>query len=206
MTTFSKKDLKFSLLTGVLTGFMAWKVLDSLGVPSIWSESQGSWAWLIAIVPFIFIFGTWLGYFLGQWFKFFDQFGKFSVIGFTNAAMDFGVLNFLIVHTGYDAGWWYTMFKGSSFIIASFASYLWNKYWAFNAGNTRGGGVEFGKFFAVAILGLIINNGVASSVVNFIEPLGKLDTHAWANIGAVAGAAISLIATFTGYKLAVFRK
>ncbi len=203
MTRFTKRDLRFSILTGILTGAIAWLIFDFLNVPEF---HRLSFALLIIVAPIVFILGTWLGYFLGQWLKFFDQFGKFCVIGLTNAAIDFGVLNLLIARVGHDAGWWYMGFKGASFIVASLASYAFNKYWAFNAANTRGGGVEFSKFFSVAIVSLIINNLVASLVVNGFHPMLGLDSHQWANIGAVSGSAVALIFSFLGYKFAVFKK
>ena len=203
MTKFSKKDLIFSVVTGLITGLMAWGILDFLNI----AEFNGiPWQALLVVGPVIFILGVLLGYFLGQWLKFFDQFGKFCAIGLTNAAVDFGMLNFLIAQTGYDAGWWFTGFKAISFIIAGSISFLWNKYWAFNAGNTEGGGLEFGKFFAVAIVAAIINNLAASFVVNGVGPLAGLDTHTWANVGAVVGSAVALVFSFVGFKLAVFKK
>lgn len=203
MTKFSKKDLFFSVGTGLITGFMAWRVFEFLKIPEF--HAIPWWALLI-IGPIIFIVGVLLGYFLGQWLKFFDQFGKFCVIGFTNAATDFGILNLLIAWTSHDAGWWFTGFKATSFIIAGSISFLWNKYWAFNAGNTEGGTLEFGKFFVVAIVAALINNLAASAVVNLIHPLGSLTGPQWANVGAVVGSAVALIFSFVGFKFAVFRK
>jgi len=221
VTKFSKKDLGFSLLTGFITGFIAWQILDFLNVrfwifghfvcPSGFLCTQVirdeiSWAVLMVIAPIVFILGTWLGYFLGQWFKFFDQFGKFTVIGFTNAAMDFGILNLLIAWTDQDAGWWFAGFKAASFIVAGSISFLWNKYWAFNAGGTGGGGLEFGKFFTVALTAAFVNNLSASFVVNGIDPFMGLDTHQWANIGAITGSAVALVFSFLGFKFIVFKK
>ena len=92
LNKFTKKDLYFSIITGLLTGFLAWKIFIFLELP----EFVGiSYAWLTVLIPILWILGVNLGYFLGQWLGFFDQFGKFSAIGFTNAAVDFGVLNIL---------------------------------------------------------------------------------------------------------------
>lgn len=147
-----------------------------------------------------------MGYFLGRRVKFFDQFGKFTAIGFTNAAVDFGLLNLLISLTDITAGWHYSLFKAISFLVALVNSYFLNKFWAFEAGQSSGGGLEFLKFAGVAITALLINVGVATYVVNFIVPFFGFSSTVWANIGAIIGSASALIISFIGFKLLVFKK
>ena len=201
---FSKKDLFFSIITGLITGFIAWKILVFLGHPEIYGISTNL---LLFIVPILWILGVNLGYFLGKWIGFFNQFGKFAAIGFTNAAVDFGTLDLLIARTGETAGAMYAVFKGTSFIVAMVHSYFWNKYWAFNAGNADNArGAEFLKFVSVSVLALLVNVGVASLVVNLVNPVMGLDAKTWANVGAVAGSAVALILSFAGFKIVVFKK
>lgn len=199
---FNKKDLFFSIITGLITGFVAWRIFIFLNLPSPYTIS---WAWLLIAVPILWILGVKLGYFLGRWMGFFNQFGKFAAIGFTNAAVDFGILNLLIAKTGEMAGLMYAGFKALSFIAATSHSYIWNKYWAFNAGGTRGQ-AEFVKFFSVSILALAVNVGIASFVVNLIPPIPGVDARVWANMGAIAGSAIALVFSFVGFKMVVFKK
>ncbi len=214
---FTKKDFYFSVLTGCITGFVAWRIFEFLGVDIFGSlrvniifhllglpNTYVSPVWLMVIVPVLWIIGVNLGYFLGRWLKFFNQFGKFAAIGFTNAAVDFGVLNLLIAGTGISAGAWYPVFKGISFISAVIPSYFWNKYWAFEG--SEGTSFEFAKFVSVAVVSIFINTGTASLVVNYVHPLGGLSPAVWANVGAVAGSAVALIFSFVGFKLAVFKK
>lgn len=205
---FTKKDFYFSVITGCITGFSAWRIFEYLAV----TEFRGySFAWFLLVVPVLWILGVNLGCFLGRWLKFFNQFGKFSAIGFTNAAVDFGVLNLLIANTEISAGGWYSVFKAISFMSAIVPSYFWNKYWAFSAeGGAVSGGegtsFQFAKFISVAVVSIFINTGIASMVVNYINPLGGLNPEVWANVGAVAGSAVALIFSFVGFKVAVFKK
>ena len=135
----------------------------------------------------------------------FNQFGKFTTLGFTNAAVDFGVLNLLIAATGISTGIWYPAFKGVSFVCAVIPSFFWNKYWAFGAGKSGSGKAEFLKFMSVMIIAILINDGTASLVVNFVHPVLGLSATAWANVSAVVGSAVALIFSFTGFKVAVFK-
>src|SRR3989338_9705078 len=134
---FLRKDLYFSIITGFIAGFIAWQVFDFLNV-RLWIfghfvcpsgflctqviRNEISWAWLMLIVPVLWIFGVNLGYFLGRWFKFFNQFGKFAAVGFTNAAVYFGILNILIYYSDINKGLWYSVFVTMAFIIATFHS------------------------------------------------------------------------------------
>jgi putative flippase GtrA len=137
---------------------------------------------------------------------FFNQFGKFVAVGFTNAAVDFGVLNLEISLSGISNGWEYSVFKSISFIVAVTHSYIWNKYWVFDAGSSGGGRSELIKFMAINVVAIIINVGIASFVVNYVEPIGGMDDKAWANVGAVIGSASAIFLTFIGSRLIVFKK
>lgn len=201
LNKFTKRDLYFCLLTGFITGFAVWKIFDYLHIVQLFP-----YIFLLGIVPGLWILGISLGYFLGQWLPFFSQFGKFAAIGFTNAAVDFGILNLLIASTGIASGIWYSGFKAISFLAAVIPSYFWNKHWAFDASRTSVGGFEFAKFFGVAVVSTFINTGVASFVVNYLQPVLGLTSQVWANIGAVAGSAGALIFSFAGFKFAVFKK
>ncbi|MBI2627264.1 MAG: GtrA family protein [Parcubacteria group bacterium] len=199
---FSKRDLIFSIITGLATGLIVWRILEFLDTPLFFNTP---FYWLIIIVPIFWIWGVNLGYFLGRWFAFFNQFGKYAAIGFTNAAVDFGVLNLLIYFSDIAVGFWYSVFKGISFLFAVVHSYIWNKYWAFEDRKSNGGRNEFAKFFIVTLIAFSINVGVASLVVNGIGPRFELTKEAWANIGAIVGSAIALLFSFVGFRIFVFR-
>ena len=215
---FTRKDLLFSVVTGLITGFIAWQVFGYLQVSELsygwycpdWNvcfrKYTLSWNWLVLIVPILWIFGVNLGYFLGRWLKFFNQFGKFTAVGFTNAAVYFGILNVLIAWSDINKGLWYSVFVAVAFVIATSISYFWNKFWVFSAASDGINKEEFGKFLAVSVVAGLVNVGTASGVVNLINPMFGLTADQWANIGGVAGSAVALAFSFVGFKLAVFRK
>ena len=197
-----KKDLKFSVIAGLITGFIVWKLTIFLNIPELFNIS---YIILIPLIPVIWFAGVNLGYFLGIFFKPFNQFGKFVAVGFTNAAVDFGILNLAIYWSGVSAGLPYSLFKAVSFLVAMFNSYAFNKYWTFEAGKSKGGSSELAQFASVAVLSVLVNVGVASLVVNFIDPIGGLNSNGWANVGAVAGSAAALVFSFIGFRR-VFKK
>lgn len=205
MNTFTKKDLLSCLITGLTTGIVAWQVLNFLKAPSFGLPTAHPHAFFIVIVPVLWVIGVNLGYFLGRWIPFFNQFGKYAAIGFTNAAVDFGVLNLLIAYSGVAEGLIFSIFKTISFIVAVVHSYIWNRSWAFSSQGSRPVG-EMAKFFIVNIIVAGLNVGISSLVVNFVDPRFGLDANTWANVGAVIGSAMALAFNFIGFKLIVFKK
>jgi putative flippase GtrA len=201
MNRFSKKDFVFCLITGLTTGVIAWRIFIFLGTPSILGIPV---ILLVPGVPILWIIGVNFGYFLGRWIGFFNQFGRYAAVGFTNAVVDFGVLNLQIGFSGINDGPLFAVFKAISFLIAVTHSYFWNRLWVFESSSTGQGG-QYGKFMAVNIIAILINVGTAYGVVNFIDPQFGLTGNQWANVGAVAGSAVALMFNFVGFKLVVFK-
>jgi putative flippase GtrA len=128
--------------------------------------------------------------------------------------VDLGILNVLILVSGIAVGWQYRFFKGVSFIFATCSKFLGDKFWAFEQMNKEEMRKEFVKFFLVTLIGLVINIGVASFVVNFLgeniitlfgSKLG-LTQKMIANMGGVAAAVGAALWNFFAYKFIVFKK
>lgn len=202
MRILNGRDTAYALITGFTTGLIASGVLQYVERTLPLGISRMA---LVVLVPVAWLVGIQFGYFLAIWFRPMAQFGKFAAIGFTNAAVDFGVLYLFIGLTGYASGIAYALFKALSFSVATLHSYFWNKYWAFDAGRGSANRREVGSFVAVSLVSLAINVGVASAVVG-LGPLGGLTHTSWAGVGAVAGSAAALTFSFTGFRMFVFRK
>lgn len=161
---------------------------------------------ILAIVLVIFAnVALWIASIIGRRMPVIFQFAKFAAVGAFNTFLDWGILNLLMAFTGTAAGIGYTIFKGISFIVANVSSYLWNKHWTFGS-QEKATAEEFGKFFGVSVVGMIINMGIASIVVNVIGSQGGLSPERWANVGALVATVASLGWNFAGYKIWVFKK
>ncbi|MDO8584467.1 MAG: GtrA family protein [bacterium] len=210
MRTLSKRDILSAMITGLTAGVIAWAVLVYLqkSLPLGFGP-----AWLVLVIPMLWLAGVQFGYFLGRWMTFFDQFGKYAAIGFTNFAVDAGVFNLLLSLTHVTAGPGYAAQKTASFVIAVTHSYAWNRWWAFHSRREVGtpteaserGGRQFFKFLAVNILAAVINVGIATLVVSVLHRPANFSPEVWANVGAIAGSAFALIFSFVGFRLVVFK-
>ncbi len=201
MDNFFKQDLKISFLVGIVAGFLFWLVLKNIGLLTGSAAGAAAVLSLAVITPLGYLVGYWLS---RRW-PVMLQFVKFGIVGGLNFLVDLGILNLLIFLTGITAGFYYSVFKASSFIVAVINSYFWNKYWTFHAGNGPRT-VEFIKFFTVNLIGFGINVSTASFVVNTVGAPVGVSGELWANAGAATAAIVALFWNFIGMKFIVFKK
>ena len=199
-----KKDIWIISLVGFLTGLLWTGIFIRLGTLARFHLGNAIWS-LVVVVPIIFIFGLYLGKWLSHWKPFFDRFAKFVAIGFFNAGVDFGVFNLLIYITKIETGLTLSLFKTISFIFSFTNSYLWNKYWTFNAGQTVHRGGEFVRYTFVTIIGALINIGISTLIINLIKPSFGFSQLGWDNMAVVFATIGNLLWNFIGYQLIVFK-
>ncbi len=200
----TKKDYFLVAVIGFFIGLLLLPVLNNIKI-SLFKLTFGS-SFLIVIGLMIFaVFALWIASLLSRRLPVLLQFAKFAAVGALNTLLDLGVLNALILFSGIALGYWYSVFKAISFIIASINSYLWNKHWTFGvsgSNNIR----EFGQFFIVTLIGFVINVATASIIVNVIGSAAGISENLLANVGAFSATVISLAWNFIGYKFFVFKK
>ncbi len=195
-----KNDLIYILILGEIVAIFLIFVLKNLGY------SPGFIWFLLIILPILAIIAVFITYLIGKKVPVIFQLGKFASVGFANTAVDFGILNILILMFGISGGLIYSVFKGISFTFAVIHSYLWNKFWTFRKKEVKQAGEEFLGFLVVSFVGLGINVGIASLVVNYIAAPIQISPNVWANIGAIFAVVASMGWNFIGYKFIVFKK
>jgi len=195
-----KTDVIISIVIGFLIGVFFFIIIKNIGI-------EIPYTWLLPIVfPPLALLGMFIVSFLGRKFLIIYQAGKFMLVGALNTFIDLGILNILIWFSGIVAGPWYSAFKGISFLVATTNSYFWNKHWTFRKRERIFAPGEFSKFLVVTTIGLSINVGIASVVVNIIGPQFGITEKMWATIGAFTAALISWVWNFLSSKFIVFKK
>jgi putative flippase GtrA len=203
---FRKSDIIISVILGEMVATFLILISESLehDVPVLDVFIRSRWLILI-FAPVLVTLSVYAAFRLGQRRPVFFQLGKFIIIGVTNTAIDFGILNLLIFLTGIERGHLYSVFKSVSFMVGIVNSYLWNKFWTFESTENRRVGKQFFRFISISVVGFGINVAAASFVVNFIGPVGGISPRLWANIGACVAIVISVVWNFLGYKFMVFK-
>ena len=157
------------------------------------------------LIPFFAYLGIFVGFLLSKKVKSFFEFVKFFLVGVLNTFLDLGILNFLILIFGFRSGFYYSFFKGISFLVAASNSYFWNKIWVFES-KEKNIKKESVKFLLISVGGLIINVAIASLIVAFFGSFLNISLRILGNIGAIGGVLGSMFWNFFGYKFFVFKK
>ena len=206
----------FGISAGLLIGLLALPVLHT-AKPALYAQ----YWWVI--VPLFLIatpLGLYITYLIGKKISVVWQIGKFGVIGVLNTLVDWGVLAVLFA---VGPRWFgvqteqvlvtvgatitvYTIYKAISFIIANINSYYWNKSWTFARSLAQKTKAEFLQFFAVSLIGFLLNVGIASYVFKAIAPAGNMNVDQWGLVGAAIGSIVGLAWNFLGYKFIVFKE
>ncbi len=200
----SKKDYFLVSIIGFFTGLFFLPVLNNVKFSFLKLNFGNTLLIILGIMVFANL-ALALFSLIGRRIPIFLQMAKFAAVGALNTLLDLGVLNGLIFLSGIALGWWYSLFKGISFIIANVNSYFWNKHWTFGS-SEKANIKEFSQFFVVSLIGLGINIGIASLIVNVVGPQGGISPERWANVGALSATVVSLFWNFIGYKVFVFKK
>lgn len=193
-----KIDAILAAIIGFLNGVFLWLILGQIGM-----EIPFSWILPIVFAPFG-AFGLYIASLIGKKILIIFQASKFFLVGTLNTFIDLGVLNILISLTKIAKGPFYAVFKTISFLVATTNSYFWNKFWTFEK-KDRPQPKEFFKFLTVTFIGLLINVGVASFVVNTIGPRFGISEIIWASIGAIIAAFFAVVWNFLASKFIVFK-
>ena len=99
------------------------------------------------------------------------RFVKFSVVGAFGAVVDFSILNLGIQVFGL-AKWLANTFSFSAAVLSNFT---WNRLWTFPESRERPLIPQLGQFFAVNVMGYLINQAVFLSLDHFVfSPWGTL--------------------------------
>ena len=210
MTKFKKTDVFSVLILGEIVAWFLFSVLKNLGLDTTASGLVGAGIPLVFIlgvaIPFAALGSLYLLFLINKRFSFMFQLGKFFAVGAANTAVDFGILNFLILISSVASGVAFPLFKAISFIVAVGHSYFWNKFWTFKSKEREKAPREFLQFFIVSIIGLFLNVGIASFFVNLMGPQFGVSEKLWANIGTAGATLLSMVWNFLGYKFIVFKE
>lgn len=195
-----KSDIISVLILGEIVAIFLIFILKSLSFTLF-----PSWI-LIFILPIVALIAVYIAYLIGKKIPVIFQFAKYATVGFANTAVDFGILNLLMWMTKIYSGKEIFFLNSISFLIAVTHSYAWNKLWTFKARGEKDVTIQFLRFLAVTLIGLLINGGIVYIITTWISPISGLSAVVWANVAKAIATAISLIWNFIGYKFIVFKK
>lgn len=133
------------------------------------------------------------------------QFAKFGAVGILNTAIDFLVLNLMLVVLGGASGASLVFSNSVAFLVASANSYVWNRKWTFSEGGS-GSLKQFSFFLMLTLGGVIINTLILFWAVNGLERPSGLSPWLWVNLAKTGATAASMMWNYLAYKHLLFKK
>lgn len=202
-----RKDWIAIVVIGAAVGLLSQPILanvaDSFHINLTLGVRVGMFLGFTVLAPIALL----IFYLLGKAIPVLYQFGKFAAVGTLNSFVDLGVFNLETLLLGVEpSGLVFAVFKSVSFLCGTTNSYFWNRGWTFHAG-TKPTGREAVFFYIVAILGGLVNVGVATYVFGGVTPPAFISAKVWTNlVSPVSGIFAGLLWDFLGYKYLVFKK
>ena len=124
----SIRDLALTLTASILIGaFLIPTLINTKKFDAI----PNSYAVLFIGLPALALIGMFVIKQLSKKLALLWQVAKFALVGVLNTAIDFGILNLLILITGFTAGAGIGIINIPSFTLAILNSYIWNRKWVF---------------------------------------------------------------------------
>jgi len=122
----------------------------------------------------------------------FNQFMKFSAVGFVGTMVHYLILVSFVQLMGVDA----VIASVAGFTVGGFVNYFLNYYITFRSSKCHG--ETFLKFFSIAFVGLLVNSSIMVVAVKYFEI-----NYLFAQIFATGSV---LVCTFTGNRLWTFNE
>lgn len=202
-----KADIFFAVLSGAGVAWLVYGMIKESGIGEIYGIEVEVLGWLLFILlPILALLALWISYLIGKRFLFVLQVAKFLLIGILATLLDLGIFKSLGLISGLSTDWSRITFKGISFIGATFAKYWGNKFWAFEKSEMAGAEKELTQFYIITLIGLGVNVGIFSLIVNTIGPQFGIPLNIWETLGVIFAALVVATWNFLGYKFIVFKK
>jgi putative flippase GtrA len=99
----------------------------------------------------------------------FKRFSKFLIVGTVGFVVDFGVLNLLYRALNFLP----VVAQAISFSCAALSNFTWNRYWTYPDSRSKPIHLQFGQFFALNLVGVLVRSVVFSL---FKQPMIDLVT------------------------------
>jgi putative flippase GtrA len=135
----------------------------------------------------------------------FFQFLRFCVVGVSNTAMDFAVTNLLVLITQIRSGYGLLIISATACLTATLNSYFWNRSWTFRDLDKNASRNAFFKFFAVALLSMVVNTSVFLFLFKYLPEFANLPEMLTLNLAKLGGVLAALMVSFLGYAFGVFQ-
>jgi putative flippase GtrA len=131
------------------------------------------------------------------------RFSKFTVVGFSNFAVDIVVLNLFLWLAPTREPYLLALYNGVAIVAANANSYVWNTLWTFRGRADRGPRQRV-LFALQALFGAAVGSGIFWALIRFLLAGTDLPAYAAGNVAKVASVVVASTISFFLMRYVVF--
>ncbi len=133
------------------------------------------------------------------------RFSKFSIVGFSNAAVDIGVLNlFLWLDPTRDVHL-LVIYNGVALVLANLNSYVWNTLWTFR-GRAEHDLRQIVLFALQVLVNIGVSNGLFWALIHPVIVYTEVPTYLAGNVAKILSVTVASVLSFFIMRYVVFSR
>jgi putative flippase GtrA len=133
------------------------------------------------------------------------RFSKFSIVGFSNAAVDIGVLNlFLWLDPTRDVHL-LVIYNGIALVLANLNSYVWNTLWTFR-GRAEHDLRQIVLFALQVLVNIGVSNGLFWALIHPVIVYTEVPTYLAGNVAKILSVTVASVLSFFIMRYVVFSR
>lgn len=133
------------------------------------------------------------------------RFSKFSVVGFSNAAVDLGVLNLFLWLEPTREAWTLVLYNALALALANANSYVWNTLWTFR-GRAEHNLRQAVLFVGQALVNVGVGSALFSALIHLVLAYTDVPAYLAGNVAKVLSVAVASVISFFIMRYVVFRR
>lgn len=133
------------------------------------------------------------------------RFSKFTIVGLSNAVVDFGVLNLFLWLAATRDPWQLAIYNGIALVLANMNSYVWNTRWTFR-GRAERSRRQRVLFTLQALVNIGVSNGLFWVLIRPVLIYTEVPTYLAGNVAKIISVLVASTISFFIMRYLVFSR
>jgi putative flippase GtrA len=134
------------------------------------------------------------------------RFSKFTVVGLSNAVVDFGILNLFLWFASTRDPSVLALYNGVALVLANVNSYFWNTRWTFRGRAKRRDRRQRVLFTLQALFNICVSNGLFFLLVRPVLVYTEVPAYLVGNVAKLVSIAVASTLSFFLMRYLVFSR
>jgi putative flippase GtrA len=134
------------------------------------------------------------------------RFSKFTVVGLSNAVVDFGILNLFLWFASTRDPSVLALYNGVALVLANVNSYFWNTRWTFRGRAKRRDRRQRVLFTLQALFNICVSNGLFFLLVRPVLVYTEVPAYLAGNVAKLVSIAVASTLSFFLMRYLVFSR